>query len=37
MRSLDPEFAEKLAGGATKLCRCWQVVRRDGVVMGFTD
>ncbi|MEO1538932.1 MAG: DUF2163 domain-containing protein [Pseudomonadota bacterium] len=37
MRALDPEFAEKLAGGATTLCRCWQVVRRDGVVMGFTD
>ncbi|MEL6679668.1 MAG: DUF2163 domain-containing protein [Pseudomonadota bacterium] len=37
MRVLDREFQAKLDGGATTLCRCWQVRRRDGVVMGFTD
>ncbi|MGC9370621.1 MAG: DUF2163 domain-containing protein [Paracoccaceae bacterium] len=26
-----------LGTGATTLCRCWAVTRRDGVVMGFTD
>ncbi len=26
-----------LDGGATTLCRCWAVVRRDGAVLGFTD
>ena len=28
---------EHLAGGATSLCRCWAVRRRDGVTLGFTD
>jgi uncharacterized phage protein (TIGR02218 family) len=31
------ELAAHLAGGVTTTCRCWAVVRRDGVVMGFTD
>lgn len=26
-----------LAGGLTTLCRCWEVIRRDGVRYGFTD
>ncbi|WP_422073652.1 DUF2163 domain-containing protein [Tranquillimonas rosea] len=26
-----------LAGGVTTLCRCWRLVRRDGVTLGFTD
>ncbi|MFN6977771.1 MAG: DUF2163 domain-containing protein, partial [Gemmobacter sp.] len=26
-----------LALGATTVCRCWAVVRRDGAVFGFTD
>jgi len=26
-----------LATGATNLCRCWAVIRRDGVTFGFTD
>ncbi len=26
-----------LATGATTLCQCWAVSRRDGVVLGFTD
>lgn len=31
------EMAAHLETGATTLCRCWQLTRRDGVVMGFTD
>jgi uncharacterized phage protein (TIGR02218 family) len=26
-----------LATGATTVCRCWAVYRKDGVVLGFTD
>lgn len=26
-----------LGSGATTVCRCWAVVRRDGQVLGFTD
>lgn len=36
MRSLG-ELAGHLAGGATTLCHCWRLERRDGQVMGFTD
>lgn len=32
----DP-FDAALAGGSTRLCRCWRLTRADGVVMGFTD
>ncbi|QEE35882.1 DUF2163 domain-containing protein [Octadecabacter sp. SW4] len=28
---------EHLASGLTTVCRCWAVVRRDGVTFGFTD
>ena len=27
----------KLDSGVTTLCRCWNLTRRDGVVLGFTD
>jgi uncharacterized phage protein (TIGR02218 family) len=37
MRQLDPEFRAELEGGATTLCRCWRIRRRDGLVLGFTD
>lgn len=37
MRDLPPAFAAHLAGGATTLCRCWALRRRDGVALGFTD
>jgi len=37
MKTLSPEFASHLASGATTLCWCWRIVRRDGIVMGFTD
>jgi len=37
MRAIDPELQARLDGGATRLCRCWLVSRRDGREMGFTD
>ncbi len=30
-------FQALLDSGATTICRCWQVVRADGVSFGFTD
>ena len=37
MRALSPAFAAHLQSGATNLCRCWKLLRRDGVALGFTD
>lgn len=37
MKTIQPGLAAHLAGGVTTLARCWQLTRRDGVVMGFTD
>lgn len=37
MRDVDQGLVAHLAGGATTLCRCWRLQRRDGRVMGFTD
>ncbi len=37
MRQIDPELQARLDGGATNLCRCWLVTRRDGLKLGFTD
>ncbi len=37
MKTLSPEFAAHLATGATTLCWCWRIERRDGTVLGFTD
>ena len=37
MRAIDPELQARLDGGATQLCRCWLVRRRDGAEFGFTD
>ena len=37
MRAIAPELQARLDGGATTLCRCWRVRRRDGVALGFTD
>ncbi|MBI2718145.1 MAG: DUF2163 domain-containing protein [Rhizobiales bacterium] len=37
MKTLSSALAAHLAGGATTLCHCWQVARKDGTVMGFTD
>jgi len=30
-------LAAHLASGATTLCSCWRISRKDGVVLGFTD
>lgn len=37
MRTLDIGFKAHVESGATTLATCWQIVRRDGVVLGFTD
>lgn len=37
MRALDPRFAAHVESGATTLCTCWRLERRDGLVLGFTD
>jgi uncharacterized phage protein (TIGR02218 family) len=37
MRAIDPALQAALDGGATTLCRCWSLRRRDGLVLGFTD
>lgn len=37
MGGLTPEFLEHVKTGVTSLCRCWGLVRRDGVAFGFTD
>lgn len=37
MRNLTPELRARLESGATTLCACWRVIRRDGNVQGFTD
>ena len=37
MRAISAGLMAHLASGATTLCHCWRVVRRDGVVLGFTD
>lgn len=37
MKTLPAGMQDHLDSGATTLCWCWQLTRRDGVVMGFTD
>lgn len=37
MKQLSPTLTAHLASGATTLCWCWRVARRDGVILGFTD
>jgi uncharacterized phage protein (TIGR02218 family) len=37
MKLLGAELAAHLASGATTLCWCWRIIRRDGIVLGFTD
>ena len=37
MRALPPDLRSRLEGGATHICRCWRVDRRDGTALGFTD
>jgi uncharacterized phage protein (TIGR02218 family) len=37
MRAISPSAQAKLDRSASTFCNCWRLVRRDGVVMGFTD
>lgn len=37
MRAIDPALQAHLDSGATTLCACWRIERRDGFVIGFTD
>ncbi|MEQ8656175.1 MAG: DUF2163 domain-containing protein [Hyphomicrobiales bacterium] len=37
MRELQTDLAAGLASGCTTLCRCVQLTRTDGQVLGFTD
>jgi uncharacterized phage protein (TIGR02218 family) len=37
MRLIPSVLQTKLDSGVTTLARCWKLIRRDGVVMGFTD
>lgn len=37
MRDIPSALAAHLDQGATTLCRCWSLTRRDGIVLGFTD
>lgn len=37
MKVLGDDMAAHLNSGTTTLCWCWRLLRRDGVVLGFTD
>lgn len=37
MRDVPADFAAHLTQGETTTANCWRVVRKDGVVLGFTD
>jgi uncharacterized phage protein (TIGR02218 family) len=37
MKTLPPGLQDHLDTGATMLCWCWKIVRKDGVSQGFTD
>lgn len=37
MKVLSSGLQAHLESGATTLCWCWRLVRRDGAVLGFTD
>jgi uncharacterized phage protein (TIGR02218 family) len=37
MKLIPPPLQAHLDSGATTLCWCWKLTRRDGVVQGFTD
>ncbi len=37
MRTIPDNLAAHLAEGATTLCHCWKLIRRDGLAFGFTD
>lgn len=37
MKQLSSGLEAHIASGATTLCWCWRLARRDGAVLGFTD
>jgi uncharacterized phage protein (TIGR02218 family) len=37
VKTIPVAMQAHLSGGATTLCYCWRVTRRDGLVQGFTD
>ena len=37
MKTLPPGLQDHLNSGATTLCWCWKIVRRDGAALGFGD
>lgn len=37
MKSISPALRAHLDSGATTLCWCWRLTRKDGVAQGFTD
>jgi uncharacterized phage protein (TIGR02218 family) len=37
MRELPSALKAHIDTGATTLCRCWRLTRRDGTVLGFTE
>ena len=37
MKTLPAALDAHLATGATTLCWCWRLTRRDGIRFGFTD
>ncbi|KLK92710.1 beta tubulin, autoregulation binding site [Microvirga vignae] len=37
MRTIPSNLAAHMADGATNLCHCWKLIRRDGRSFGFTD
>jgi uncharacterized phage protein (TIGR02218 family) len=37
MRDIPAALAARLSDGATTLCHCWSLTRRDGPALGFTD
>ncbi|GLS46614.1 DUF2163 domain-containing protein [Methylobacterium brachythecii] len=37
MRDIPAALAARLEEGATTLCHCWSLTRRDGLALGFTD
>jgi hypothetical protein len=37
MKTVSAALAQQLAGEVTALATRWQIIRRDSVVLGFTD
>ncbi|MGK9234769.1 DUF2163 domain-containing protein [Inquilinus limosus] len=37
MKAITPAYRQHLDGELTTLATCWQLTRRDGLVLGFTD